>query len=417
MSDKTIRGYQIVQPFKVVGGGRCKWTFAIKDKKEYFIKQYLAPKYPVEGSPGSAKTKVIKLAECEKFNAHHTKLKETIKSRVSGGGNLVSTIEFFREGTFFYKVTEKVDVTTLSPKEVAKLPIEKRIRILLTILSSMKVLHACDIVHGDLKPDNILIKKTDRDEYIAKLIDFDDSYFAGNAPDITDDENAEEIVGTIDYYSPELGSYVKQNGTVAASDLGLAADIFALGIIFSEYLTGRKPTFDTKKYRYAWESALNGQPVTMEPFTETKTSGMPRYSTASGSPIAIDQIRQIINLMLDVQPKRRPNISEIFSNIKAIMSGSSATIPLPIITDKTTTATKSAAITEPTRTGGKLIATGFTKTEASKSPATPTPEPKPPVTRPAAPSATPPVEPGKSRLIIGPGFGKRPTDAGDETKK
>jgi len=417
MVDKIINGYQIVQPFKMVGGGRCQWTFAFKDKKEYFIKQYLAPKYPVEGSPGSAKTKAIKLTECEKFNAHHTNLKETIKSRVSGGGNLVSTIEFFREGTFFYKVTEKVDVTTLSPKEVAKLPLEKRIRILLTILSSMKVLHACDIVHGDLKPDNILIKKTDRDEYIAKLIDFDDSYFAGTAPDITDDENAEEIVGTIDYYSPELGSYVKQDGTVAASDLGLTSDIFALGIIFSEYLTGRKPTFDTKKYRYAWESALNGQPVTMEPLIETKTSGMSGYSTASGRPIAIDQIRQVINLMLDVQPTRRHDVATILSSIKAIMAGSAATMPLPIITEKTVAA-KSATTAEPTRTGGKLIATGFDKTEASKSPATPTPEPKPPVARPPASSGAQQAEQGKSRLIIGRGFEKIQTEINnDETKK
>jgi hypothetical protein len=145
---------------------------------------------------------------------------------------------------------------------------------------------------------------------------------------------------------------------------------------------------------------------------------MSGYSTASGRPIAIDQIRQIINLMLDVQPTRRHDVAKIFSNIKAIMSGSSATIPLPIITDKTTTATKSAATTEPTRTGGKLIATGFTKTEASKSPTTPTPEPKPPVTRPTTPSATPRVEQGKPRLIIGPGFGKTQAEANnDETKK
>jgi serine/threonine protein kinase len=283
----------------------------------------------------------------------------------------------------------------------------------------MKVLHACDIVHGDLKPDTILIKKTDRDEYIAKLIDFDDSYFAGTAPDITDDENAEEIVGTIDYYSPELGSYVKQDGVVTAADLGLAADIFALGIIFSEYLTGRKPTFDTKKYRYAWEAALNGQSVTMEPLTETKKFGMPGYTSGSGGPIAIDQIRQIINLMLSTIPKQRPTISQIFSNIKAIMSGSSATIPLPIITEKTTGApAKSATTAEPTRTGSKLITTGFTKPEASKPPTTSASDPKSSTPRPADPSATTPTEPRKSRLIIGPGFGSKPTDASnDETKK
>lgn len=395
MGDDVIRGYKILQPFRMVGGGRCQWTFASKGGKHYFIKQYLAPRYPVEGSPGSEKTKAVKRAECEKFAAHHNRITKTIEERVSGGGNLVYTTDFFREGTYFYKVTDKVDITTLSPKEVAALPLNQRLLMLLTILSSIKVLHASNIVHGDLKPDNILLKKSTRDDYIAKLIDFDDSYFANEAPDITEADETEEIVGTIDYYSPELGSYVKQDGTVKSTDLELSSDIFALGVIFCEYITGKKPLFDTKKYRYAWESALDHQPPTIAPIVvHKKTDGA----------IDVHALARVINLMMMREAHLRPNAETVLHHIKSVIKGTSATMPLPIIGH-----TPPASPPKPTKPDAKstrsgIVAKGFDKK----------PEEKSDVKVPSIPPTSTPPTGEKSRLIIGPGFGKM---TGSDDKK
>jgi eukaryotic-like serine/threonine-protein kinase len=392
MGDDIIRGYKILQPFRMVGGGRCQWTFATKGGKQYFIKQYLAPRYPVEGSPGSEKTKALKRAECEKFSSHHNRITETIKSRVAVGGNLIYTTDFFREGTYFYKVTEKVDITTLSPKDVAALPLNQRLMILLTILSSIKVLHACNIVHGDLKPDNILLKKGMRDDYIAKLIDFDDSYFANEAPDITEEDETEEIVGTIDYYSPELGSYVKQDGTVKASDLSLSSDIFALGVIFCEYITGKKPLFDTKKYRYAWESALDGKPPVIESLASSKKTG---------DAIDFAALAKVINQMMVRDAALRPNAETVMNHIKAVRNGTSATMPLPIIDIPKSDPAKPEA----KRTGGGIFAKGFGKK----------PEEKVEVKVPKIPTTSDTPSGEKSRLILGPGFSKKP--GSDDSKK
>ena len=109
-----------------------------------------------------------------------------------------------------------------------------------SVTHSLKILHDPRIVHGDLKPSNILVKRTELG-YTTKLIDFDSSYIAGKPP------SAAEIVGTINYYSPELLGYV-QNAGVHPSELGVASDVFAIGLIYSGYLTGALPPFDAPRY-------------------------------------------------------------------------------------------------------------------------------------------------------------------------
>ena len=52
---QVINGYRILQDFSTARGGLSKWTFAEKAGKEYFIKEFLSPTYPVDGAPGSAK--------------------------------------------------------------------------------------------------------------------------------------------------------------------------------------------------------------------------------------------------------------------------------------------------------------------------------------------------------------------------
>ena len=68
-----------------------------------------------------------------------------------------------------------------------------------TVAHSLKILHDLKIVHGDLKPSNVLIKRTELG-YTTKLIDFDNAYIAGRPPP------PEEIVGTINYYSPSCSA-------------------------------------------------------------------------------------------------------------------------------------------------------------------------------------------------------------------
>jgi hypothetical protein len=53
----VVHGYRLLEDFRVVGAGLSEWSFAERGGRAYFIKRFLAPTYPDDAAPGSAKTK------------------------------------------------------------------------------------------------------------------------------------------------------------------------------------------------------------------------------------------------------------------------------------------------------------------------------------------------------------------------
>ncbi|MDA0679503.1 MAG: protein kinase [Proteobacteria bacterium] len=93
------------------------------------------------------------------------------------------------------------------------------------IASALSKLHSLGILHRDLKPGNIMV----RDDNTLVLIDFGLAKRMRLEQEITGNG---EIFGTPYYMSPEQGH---------AGDVDERSDIYALGVIFYEMLTGKKP--------------------------------------------------------------------------------------------------------------------------------------------------------------------------------
>jgi eukaryotic-like serine/threonine-protein kinase len=287
-----LNGYRILEDFKVVGAGLSKWTFAERGGRQYFIKEFLSPTYPDDDAPGSEKIKAKKRARCAAFEAHHRGVQRALAPLSAYGGNLIVTLDFFRWGAKYYKVTEKVDAEGLSSADVTALGLRAQLVLMKTVAHSLKILHDLKIVHSDLKPSNVLIKRTELG-YTTKLIDFDNAYIAGRPPP------PEEIVGTINYYSPELLGYIQEAG-VAPGELGVASDIFALGLIYTEYLTGAPPPFDAARYHEPAVAIRSGE-----------TLRIPR----GGIP---PQLADLIDAMLLPDPARRPTIGHVHATLMTV---------------------------------------------------------------------------------------------------
>jgi serine/threonine protein kinase len=93
------------------------------------------------------------------------------------------------------------------------------------IASGLEAIHAVGIVHRDLKPENILV----RDDGIVALTDFGIAKQLGM---LITDTGAGDVVGTPYYLSPEQAM---------GSRIDARADLYSLGVMLFEMLTGDKP--------------------------------------------------------------------------------------------------------------------------------------------------------------------------------
>lgn len=288
----TINGYELTSDWKVIGG-MSEIAFARKDGRDWFIKKFLSPKFPLPGSPGSERMKEKQRKKCEVFEKHHKDINGRIGSCCGLGGSLIYAVDFFREGSCYYKINEKIEAESMSVADISQLDQRNLLIILRSLVYSLKILHHAKIVHGDLKPDNILIKLTSTGTYTTKLIDFDDSYISANPP-----EDRFLVIGTPEYYSPEMYSYITdEDKVIPGRTLTTKSDIFALGVIFTEYLTGSKPIIP-EKYSGTYSAVADNAEISFLP-SDNFTPDM----------------EKLVRSLLCKNPNERPNIDEVLSKL------------------------------------------------------------------------------------------------------
>ncbi|HUX43241.1 MAG TPA: serine/threonine-protein kinase, partial [Terracidiphilus sp.] len=140
---------------------------------------------------------------------------------------IVKTISS-EERSRVYMVLEWVDGRLLRTilNEEKKLPVERAVKIALGICHALDYMHKRGIVHRDLKPENVMV---DADDHI-KLIDFGIA-MKEDARRLTF-VNLSATLGTPDYISPEQ---------VKGQRGDQRSDIYAVGVMLYEMLTGRVP--------------------------------------------------------------------------------------------------------------------------------------------------------------------------------
>ena len=129
----------------------------------------------------------------------------------------------------------------------AKLSISQRLELFTGVCQAVQHAHQKGIVHRDLKPSNILVTIVDG-RAVPKVIDF--GVAKATAGKLTDESLSTQfgaLVGTLEYMSPEQAD-------LTCEDIDTRADIYSLGVILYELLTGLRP-IDSKRLGKA---ALHG---------------------------------------------------------------------------------------------------------------------------------------------------------------
>lgn len=151
--------------------------------------------------------------------------------------NIVRLIEVIRDASegSFHLVFEYVERTVLQCLEVTERGVDPQLirRYMYQLLRCLEYCHASNVIHRDVKPENILISSED----IVKLCDFGFARLMLSPDSFLSGSKYTDYVATRWYRAPEL--------LVGKTDYNTAVDVWAVGCVFAE-LTTKEPLFPGK---------------------------------------------------------------------------------------------------------------------------------------------------------------------------
>lgn len=201
--------------------------------------------------------------------------------------NIVGVYDVGREGNINYIVMELIEGDTLNKIIEREAPMDYRkvIDISKQVASALRVAHKNKIIHRDVKPHNIMITN----DGVVKLADFGIARAVNDATLST----GSKIVGSVHYFSPEQarGNYVDER-----------SDIYSLGIVMYEMLTGKVP-FD------------GDNPVTVA-LKHINEEIVPPIELEPGIPPALD--RCVMKATSKYQTNRYANADELIQELDNI---------------------------------------------------------------------------------------------------
>lgn len=205
--------------------------------------------------------------------------------------NIVNVYDVGKEGNINFIVMELIDGKPLSQiiEDKGRLDYKEAINITRQVASALSLAHKNQIIHRDVKPHNILITSSGT----AKLADFGIARAVSRA---SIEEGNDKIMGSVHYFSPEQarGAYVDER-----------SDIYSLGIVLYEMLTGKVPFDGDNPISIALMHIndpippVKGIPPQLEKVIEKATDKYQsnRYKTADDMIEELDNIEFITKVM------------------------------------------------------------------------------------------------------------------------
>jgi len=161
--------------------------------------------------------------------------------------NILTLYDFNEEAGFI--VTEYIEGDTLRAKlKSGPLDVSTALAITRQMAAALEAAHASGVVHSDIKPENVIVRK----DGLVKVLDFGIAKLAENGP--AEDEPDPTGFGTANYMSPEQ---------LRGHDVDARTDIWSLGVCLYEMLSGVPPFKDEQRID-TFASILKDDPALLD---------------------------------------------------------------------------------------------------------------------------------------------------------
>lgn len=308
---EIVNGYSVIGKWK--NGQRGMTALATRGGKKYFLKKYTKFVLPTDDGMFDAKTIQVKKRDFDDFVKIRKKVIARISPIAGPGGNIIIPCDNFVDGIHYYEATEFID-GVIPDEEVTAffsgMSDDEKMLMMKTAAGALSAVHSSGIIHSDLKLKNIIVVKNSRDNFVAKLIDFDSSY---------PDDEKKYIGGDDVYCSTELAQYSNSEDDEEMSELvkkiSNKTDIFSLGVCFHYYLTQEYPTAVELSPRLKRQKDLKeraGKPVTF--FTSQLL--LEGCELKLSDKIESVNLKMLIYDMLSMDPGERPTAMQVLQRLK-----------------------------------------------------------------------------------------------------
>lgn len=184
----------------------------------------------------------------------------------------------------------------------APLPFEQAIKFAIQIGTGLAAIHEAGLVHRDIKPSNILVDAGGR----LRILDFGLVRMT-RKPGVT---RSPMLMGTIGYMSPEQ---------IRGENLTPASDLFSLGIILYQMITGHRP------FEGAYEASIQYAIVNQDP-----------APLSSHRPDTPQELAPIVGGLLEKDVSRRyQSAADVIHDLQAVRSDQTVTAPHVALKSKT----------------------------------------------------------------------------------
>ena len=166
-----------------------------------------------------------------------------LHAKIGTHSNIVTLLDVIKTDAALFIILEYVEGQTLADAiaENAKGNIQFSepliASIIMQVLTALAKIHASDVIHRDIKPDNIMVSGSQESGYLVKLMDF------GIAKSGKHVATGETVLTKFGLGAPGSPSYMAPEQIDAATfgEISKQTDLYSLGIIFYELVTGKPP--------------------------------------------------------------------------------------------------------------------------------------------------------------------------------